>query len=121
MNILLVLVGCYNMALLPFIDTLEEILCTAMTLYPNYFVKLITYITGNRTKIITIMEATHWYTFSNGIFTPKCDCNCYLRLTMTIIMTITAIILTGVVYWFEPDMARIIIIFLFMFVQSVRS
>lgn len=60
------------------------IMMIAMILYPNNFVKLLTYILGNRLKAIAEMRQTVYFTFNRGIFTRNSFLECFMMKVWSI-------------------------------------
>lgn len=70
----IVLTSCYLLGLF-FIANPLFVMRMVMLFFPNHFVKLVAHITGNRTKIVSIMKAQPWYFTCNddGISRQKSD------------------------------------------------
>lgn len=104
-NTLILLVNCLLWGLF-FLDVPRDIKGAVMHLYPNYFVKLMTYITGNHTKVIAKMKATDLFTYNDGIFTPKSK----TTMTNVICGTYMGKILFIMLYCTVSDLSRTVVI-----------
>lgn len=73
-----------------------------MIFFPNQYVNFHVITEERRTEFISEMKDKCLYTFKDGIFTTEFDYYCYFHLSFDGLITIHAIHLAAM-YWFFPE------------------